>query len=313
MFDKMKYIYMLTYMCFLVGIWLMFYEPIVFLYRKILIKNRLRQKGTSGKLYGKFSKEVEVMLITLGIRRISSDLFVTLQLFIAIVLFVSFTYISGALMAAVLAVASFVLPYFALVMRIENMKKKGSHEGEKLISEFLAQYRIANFNIYRTMELVISNRKDIKISGNLLYQVLLEMRSSGNVEKIKEATKIFANGINTNWSRMFANNLAIAGESGINIQAALEDLLIQLREARQLFEERKRLNSEARRMLLGLIPLLYFGIFFASIKYLDVPLNKILKNQFTTPEGIGTFMICVLLYLFNIVLIEAVRGKSFDF
>ena len=89
--------------------------------------------------------------------------------------------------------------------------------------------------------------------------------------------------------------------------------MIQLREARKLLEERKRLNSEARRMLLFLIPLLYAGMFAVSTRYLDIFFEKLFRNQFFTEEGIILFVICILLYLFNVVLIEAVRSKSFDF
>ena len=51
--------------------------------------------------------------------------------------------------------------------------------------------------------------------------------NSIDIEKIKDAAKIFTYGINTNWAGMFANNLAIAGESGINVQFLSFYLLCQ--------------------------------------------------------------------------------------
>lgn len=310
----MNLIYLTIYICLLSGIILLFYDPLVFLYKKSKAYRRLRYNSRSKNIYGKLSDNIEKTLRTVGIKNISGDGFCIFQTALGVVVFTSFLYLSGMVTSLFITSGFVLMPYLAMKMKVENMRKKGSYEGERLISEFLSQYRIANYNIYRTMELVITNgSNDIKVSKNLLYRILLEMRTEGNIEKIKDAAKIFTYGINTNWAGMFANNLAIAGESGINVQAALEDLLIQLREARKLLEERKRLNSEARRMLLFLIPLLYAGMFAASTRYLDIPFEKLFRNQFFTEEGIILFVICILLYLFNVVLIEAVRSKSFDF
>lgn len=309
----MKLIYLSIYIVLLSGIFMMFYNPFKFMMKKIKYYGRLKRNGDKKNIYGEISHDTEKILKTLGLKKVSGDGFITFEIILGITSFVAFLYLTNAVTALLIMAGLVSIPYLIIRIRFETFRKKGSYEGETLISEFLSQYRIANYNIYKTMELVIANGKDLKVSKNLLYQILLEMRTQGNMEKIKETTKIFAYGINTNWARMFANNLSIAGETGINIQEALEDLLIQLREARRLLEERKRLNSEARRMLLVLIPLLYVGMIFASTRYLDIAFGKLIKNQFFTESGMIMFVTCLLLYLFNIVLIEAVRGKNFDF
>ena len=55
-------------------------------------------------------------------------------------------------------------------------------------------------------------------------------------------------------SLMLAHDIYLAATKGTNIALAVEDILIQLREARTRAEERKRLNSEAIRMTFYMVP-----------------------------------------------------------
>jgi len=205
------------------------------------------------------------------------------------------------------------MPYLLLRVRLESLRRKGSYEGERLISEFICQYRICGFNIYKSIEQVIQTSEDTRVSVKLLFKLLLELRNTGNTKAIKKATDNFAYGFNTNWSKMLANNIRIAAESGTNITFALEDILIQLREVRTIIEERKRLNSEAVRMVVFLIPLMYLGTVMLSVKYLGISSMKFLKNQLYTEQGFLIFLMAVFLFLVNLALIEVVNNQRFDY
>jgi len=112
---------------------------------------------------------------------------------------------------------------------------------------------------------------------------------------------------------MLANCIRISAESGINVTLALEDIQIQLREARLLFEERKRLNSESARMVVFLAPTMYAGTVLMSVKYLGMPLGKLLKNQFCTEEGFLLILLIIFLFLINLALIEIINNQRFDY
>ena len=206
-----------------------------------------------------------------------------------------------------------VMPYLLLRVRVETIRRKSSYEGEKLISEFLCQYRMSGYNIFKTIEQVILLSEGTKISGRLLFKLLLELRNTGNRQVIKEATERFAYGINTSWGRMLANCIRISAESGINVTLALEDIQIQLREARQLFEERKRLNSEAARMVVFLAPVMYLGTIVLSVKYLDISFGKLIRNQFYTEQGFLLILLVAFLFLINLALIEVINNQRFDY
>lgn len=215
--------------------------------------------------------------------------------------------------AVVMAILISSMPYLLLRVRLETVRRKGSYEGEKLISEFLSQYRICNYNIYRTIEKVILLSEGTKISGNLLFKLLLSIRNTGDRAVISEATQQFAYVVNTNWSRMLANNIRISAEKGTNVTLALEDILIQLREARAMAEERKRLNSEAVRMVVFLIPLLYLSTVVMSVHYLGISTSQFIENQMYTSQGFLLMLLITFLFLVNLILIEIVSNQRFDY
>ena len=215
--------------------------------------------------------------------------------------------------ALIFALMIGIIPYLMLRIKLENNRRKSSHEGETLIINLLTKYRIHKFNIYEAMEAVINDSIDIKVSKKILFNLLLAIRNTGSDAVIIAATKDFAFSIDTNWSRMLANNIQIAATKGVNVSNAIEDILIQLRSAKSQAEERKRLNSEAVRMAIFLVPLMYLATVFMSIKYLDMPVSDFLKNQFNTSQGFMLFIICIFLFLINLMLIEIVNNKSFDY
>lgn len=219
----------------------------------------------------------------------------------------------GILTALILSAVTASLPCLLLWIRVNSIRRRGSHEGERLVSEFLREYRINNFNVYETMEKVIQSPAEIKITRKLLSKLLYNLRDTGNPVKMKEATDAFAYGLRTNWSVMLAHDIYVAAVKGTNISLAVEDILIQLREARTMAEERKRLNSEAARMTFYMVPLIYCITILMAIRYLDVPVGKLIQNQFHTTEGLILFLFILFLFVGNIALIQSVINQRFDY
>lgn len=205
------------------------------------------------------------------------------------------------------------LPYLLARIRIETIRRKSSFEGEVLISNFLSQYRICGFNIFETLEHAVINYKETKVSNRLLTRLMMELRVTSNPESIEGACERFSYGIHTNWGRMLAYNIGLAAGTGCNVSGALEDILVQLREARTLVEERKRLNAEAVRMTVYLIPFLYLGTILLSVYFMGISYREFLENQFFSEEGFSLFLTMGFMMLVNIVLIESINNQRFDF
>ena len=295
------------------GMWMIYSERLKCLWAKIRMHNRLRARKRALRQESKVETHLRNVLSISLKKPMEPKTFLryTLSVFLLILLIgvQNVSLPSSALTAALLS----AMPYLLLRVRIETIRRKSSYEGEKLVSEFLCQYRMSGLNIYKTIEQVILVSEGTKITGKLLFKLLIELRNTGNPKVIREATERFAYGINTNWSRMLANCIRISSENGTNVALALEDILIQLREARLLFEERKRLNAESARMVVFLAPIMYAGTIVISVKYLGMPLGKVLRNQFYTEQGFLLVLLIIFLFLFNLALIEIITNQRFDY
>ena len=248
----------------------------------------------------------------LGGRISGNGLIFLLLLIFASVAFVAMRSFSIAASIAIALIAA-CLPYMLLRMRLESLRARASFEGESFIAELLSSYRIEDHNIYAAMERTGEAKGDFRTSKRLLMRLLYSLRESGSEREARIASDEFAYGINTNWSRMLAYNLWVAAMRGTNISLALEDILIQLREARSMQEERRRLNSEAARMTVFLVPLLYIFTVFASVRYLNVGIGDFLRNQFFTQQGFLFISAAVFLFFGNLVLMEIVNNMKFDY
>jgi hypothetical protein len=215
--------------------------------------------------------------------------------------------------AAPLALAAGMTPYILLRIRAETIKRRGSREGERLVAAFLNQYRISNYNIYETLEKVVDGSAEFRICGGHLFKLLLEIRNAGNGEKLYRATDAFARAVDTNWSRMLAYNIRLGAGRGMNVSPGIEDILVQLRDARAVMEESKRLNAESSRIITFFAPFLYIGSIILSVRILDIPFPSLMRNQLGTPEGFTLLVIVAMLFVLNLILIELVTHQKMDY
>ena len=297
--------------CFLIGMALIYQNTLDNSVAKLRARRRLRERKRQLKSISALEQHLDsIGQATLGIRgRYILNLMVTI--FMATILALSRTanIIEALFMAGVVS----SLPYLLLRIRFEGIRRKGSYEGEVVVSNFLNHYRICNFNVYEALERLLSESDNIKSNNPLLFKMLMELRNTGSPAEIKKATNAYAQVVNTNWSRMFAYNIQLAAEKGINVSVAIEDILLQLRDARTMLEERKRMNSEAMRIVVYMIPMLYAFTIIMSVKFIGLAPGEYLKNQFTTEEGVFFLALSVVLFLINIILMEAVSRQKFDY
>ncbi len=303
----------MLYGSLLIGLYLVMKNQIARVISRIRFRNRLRAKKHPGLVESKLDGHLRQLLWSALGYKISPKAF---ELFI-IGIFICImatgygnVTTAEALMSAVILAS---LPYLMLRIRLESIRRKSSFEGEAMISSFLSQYRIKQFNIYETIEGVLKEENDLKVTRKLMFRLLMDLRNTGSEMAIHEAVRNFSFAINTNWSRMLANCIKAAALKGLNVSLALEDILIQLREARTLAEERKRLNSEAVRMTIFMVPLMYAATVLMSVYYMEMPMRKFIFNQLYTPEGFTLFLCTLFLFLMNLMLIEIIQNKRFDY
>ena len=143
--------------------------------------------------------------------------------------------------------------------------------------------------------------------------LLLSLRSTADPERVRAATDAFAFGIGTSWASMLAYTIRTGALRGSDMTPAIEDILSQLREARNLAEERRRINGESVRMTTYLTPGLYIGSVIVAVAVMGIPFGRFLHNQFFTAQGFALLTSALFLFLLNRVLLETLTNRKLDF
>jgi len=302
-----------TYVILTVGITMIFGDSLKKALLEFRMRKRLRERRRGMREPDSLTKHLDLMLKTVFKRNVPVGLFkaVTLLVFGSVYFAALQVLDPGAAVISGIIVALF--PYLIIRIRLENIRKKSSFEGEAFIGEFLAQYRICRYNVFETMAKMAEEKNKAETCVGLIRRILFLTRNSIQESAVKEATGSFSYAINTNWARMFAYNLKTAIITGENVSLAVEDVFLQLREARTLGEERIRMNAEATRIVIFLIPVMYIATVLISVKYVGLSWTEYFHNQFGTPEGFMLLLVIIVMFLINIIIIEVVNNQRFDF
>jgi len=305
-------IHMSFYLLLLAGLLVLFKDDIKAVFWRIRMTRRLKTRARLRE-EGRITRHFDMLVRTTVSEKLKGYhlTLVTGIVFTSVTLIgVRSTSIMTALMFGILIG---IMPYFFLRIKLENIRHKASFEGETFITSLISKYRISNFNMQRALELLIEDEKMSEMFRRLLMPAIMRARMTGDRQKIEEAFAEFNFAINTNWSRMASYNISAAFISGLDVTSALEDIMIQLREAKSLAEERKRLNAEAGRLVLFMVPVSYMASLILAVKYVGVTPRELVRNQFFTSQGFAFFVFILFMFLFNTALLKIIENKRFDY
>jgi ABC-type multidrug transport system fused ATPase/permease subunit len=312
-YTLMQVVSALIYLLLLCGILLLCGKHFNWIPKLFLRSKRLIHRQTTPSTGSRLLTHLSGILSTISGKKVSPVGFIVLSLCMFLILFFLSVRTLALFHSFIIALAFALLPYLYLRRRLEKIRRRSSNEGEDLITAFLTQYWISACNVVSTLENLVQSDAPIKTSRRLLSSMLLDIRGTGSKQKIDQACERFSFAIGTSWSRMLSCHIAEAAYTGMDISLAIEDILAQLREARALSEERKRINAESVRITFYLIPLLYVGSLVASLTVLGLTPLQLLQRQFATPEGFGLFAMIVFLYILNSMLLEMATNRKLDF
>ncbi len=219
----------------------------------------------------------------------------------------------GLFYGVLLGIAFSVTPALVLKIKLEAIRNRGSREGETFLAELISRYRMSSYNMNSCLEMLTQSEKTGSVCYKQCQEVLSRARESSRSRELYRCADGFSYAIGTNWSRMLAYNIGQSICFGYNVMSGMEDILSQLREARQQEEERKRMNSESARLVLFMVPFTYAITVYFTISWLGLGVGKLVKNQFCTSAGISFLLAIAFLFLINLVLISMVRNRRFDY
>ncbi|HML38358.1 MAG TPA: hypothetical protein PKA19_13205, partial [Bacillota bacterium] len=155
------------YLVFLCGFWLICSEGVKGCLAKLRMKNRLKARRRALKPETALEKHLRNVLSISMKRTVAPKAFICYTEAVFLLVLIAGMQTISAVSAFLMAALISVLPYLLLRVRVETIRRKSSFEGEKLISEFLCQYRMSGLNIYKAIEQVILVSEGTKITGRL--------------------------------------------------------------------------------------------------------------------------------------------------
>ena len=299
----------IIYLLFFVGVVLFEFDTIETLVHRFRIKRKLKKKHEEDKislaarnlLASSLGKDIDGIWLILAVA-----LIFVVSFFVALR---NFSFLTSVLVAIFCS----ALPLLLLYSKMEALRNKGSQEGISLLTELYRQYKMNSSNILKAIELTISAQGDYPVCRKQLYILLIRLQDAASTDEIKKDCKALSFSLGGNWGRSLASSIEIAASKGTDISLALIDIMDQLKTAKRLAEERKRMNGESMRMILFLVPFLYLMTVFVSFKYLSMPVSKFIRNQFFTPKGLLFFIVNICLFVINMCFMNIISSSRMDY
>lgn len=303
----------MAYCMFIVGGLLIFRHYIRILQLRFLLRHRLKAMRRQTRELSPFYRYIRSVLFVSFKNPPGEHAFlIVIGAFFSFVFMMSIRYFS-MLTALGIATMSSLMPILLLVMKVESIRKRGSQEGLRVVSALYRNYWAQDKNIFSAVEETVKGAADFPVCKRLLYKLLLRLRNTGSQVEIRECIDQFSFSLGTVWGKMLGVCIRLSAENGTDISEGLADIAEQLRLANGRAEERRRLNSEASRMTIFLVPMLYIGTVCVSIYYLDVDFGNLIRNQFGTAEGFIFFTTITFLFVLNLTILEFVQNRKLDY
>lgn len=211
------------------------------------------------------------------------------------------------------AVISGALPAFILFIRRKNIRITSSYEGDELITELLAQYKLNHLNMIEAIDKTIPRLKKSKYTKRALTRLSLSIKENGSAEDLEMFTQEFSYTFATNWAQLLSNNIYMAIVYRDDVKEALEDILEELTGTKSINEKGNQENSESFLIIKYIMPIGYVISALAIMKYFDFSWKKFLSYQFHNPMGMKSFMLFALLLVFNYIIFIFMRRPKNDF
>ncbi len=259
------------------------------------------------------SAEIKMLMsIVLNIEKKGVEIFLAFSLVPAIVIGIIVGVIGGIPLGFVAMLVVTPSPYLFLKSKLYVQRTGISKEGEVLVGELLANYKISYCNITEAIETTAKLIEDAPYSKALLFDLAIGLNTAVTKEDINKLLDNFKHSIGTIWADILATNMYFAITQGVNITRSLQDLSESLIKSRRLVEYNKRGINEASMMIKFLAPACVVLTVFCATSVFGMPLEKYLYYQFGTPSGLAWFLGVVMSYLVGIGVNIYFSSKKLD-
>lgn len=244
--------------------------------------------------------------------------------------FVVYTFIFGSLFLAILtglflngigsdnnrilmgSVLVGALPGFILYIKRMNVRINSSYEGDEMLTELIAQYKLNRKNIMEAIDKTVIRLKKSSHARKALTRLSLSIKENGRAEDIENAIDEFSYTFDTNWSKLLGNNIYMALIYRDDVKDALEDILTELTSTKSINEKGNQENGESFLIIKYVSPAGYIISVLATLKYFDFTWKKFIDYQFHEAMGLKSFLLFFLMMIINFLIFMFTRKPKND-
>ncbi|MDD4566034.1 MAG: hypothetical protein PHE79_11245 [Eubacteriales bacterium] len=294
----------------IIGIYLIFKDGISYLLKDISLKFKALKRLLNKSRLERHIERIFMVISSDQKEKRDKNLFycVTVLLFaVASYFLVKMLGNTGMLLCLVIT----AMPYIYIRATLVLKQRSGSFEGEAFLREIFTQYKRCNRNIITTIDETVKSLSDNEpVTKRALFRVSLRVKSIKTDEELKDLLADFIYALNTNWSRMLADNLYSAIRDKTDIQAGLQDLYEGCKKINKKLEISKRDNLEAAGMMKFLGPI--FIALFAYMGAQTMEVKKMIAYQFNTKTGVLLFCLILLSFVIGNIIINLATKQKYD-
>lgn len=204
------------------------------------------------------------------------------------------------------------LPVLTMKVLLNKKRIKSSMEGDIMIQEFLANYKIHDCNIKDAVDATAKSLKNTPFSRGIMQNLAIDLGTASTKNEIEKAVNTLKYSLDTSWGNALGNSIYLGQLHGLKINEALEDLSKTICLCKRATEHERREHNEARLMIKYLAPMTYILSIWCGCRYFGFTLEKFLKYQFMTNLGIKWFIIVLLFYLAGTLIYSYLSKEKMD-
>lgn len=314
-----KAIYLLVYLGFLIGGWLLLFPLLSPYLNRRKVFRRFRVYTKQQNVEARKSKVIRHIRMLLAVTFNTKSTYAVLTFFVVSGLLFSLSLLflmktgNNLYFNLLVAAIAGLIPYLILQIKLHNIRISSSYEAESLISELMNQYKVNYLNMIEAIDQTIPRLKRAPYSKMALFRFSLGVKQYGNKEELEELIQEFHFSINTSWSLLLATNLFLSIELGDDVRPAVDDILEDLIDLQQIQAKNQQYNHESFFMIKYLSPGTYLLSVYAMFSIFGFTWDKFIEYQFKNPLGFRLFMFTVLFLAVNYLIYFFIKKPKNDF
>lgn len=203
-------------------------------------------------------------------------------------------------------------PYIYLRISTHIRQVGGSYEAEPVITELSNQYKTNGLNMLEGIDKAIPRLKDFPHSRRALLRVSMGVKEMQSPFELDEIIEQFYKSYETEWAALLSNILHSSIKSRDDVTPAIEDLIGELKTAREVREKDRQENAESFFMVKYAGPGIYVLSVFVMIYWFGFTTSKYFAYQFKTAAGFQSFLYILISYGASLVAYLFMRKPKND-